>query len=77
MNSTPALKRVSIEHLTVGDQVFKMIQSNNAQLIGEVATVETNVSKAGETYVSCIVLTSGERMTRRGWQSKRLWRAAK
>lgn len=50
--------------------------TNQATRLGTVESVVTDTAKNGVVFITNVVLNNGQRMTRRGWAARRLWKLA-
>ena len=62
------LQRIQFRHVAEGMELW-----NNFERLGTVESVESVRSDAGGT--KAVTLDNSKRLTRRGWMSRKLWRA--
>lgn len=68
------LKRLQFHHIKVGWKLYQL-DNQTPRFLGTVTEITVN-PKFEIGWTERVMLDTGERMTRRGWQSKRLWKQA-
>lgn len=66
--------RINVAAVQVGDELYRCVDGSQVpSLFGTVTEVE---HFEGTSKAKRVTLSTGERLTHRGWSNKRLWRKA-